>query len=340
MLTNRQLQILKVIVDDFILTAQPVGSRYISKKETVDYSPATIRNEMADLEEMGFLEKLHSSSGRAPSEKGYRFYVDHLLSPSTLSSREKNLIRESFGKKTLEFEQVVEKSAGILSDLTNYTSIILGPEVFETRLKQIQITPLSHEKAVAVLVTNTGHVEHRVFSTPVEIKATDLEKMVNILNERLKGVALIEVPERLNREIFSLLKEHAEHFNDAFMYLRAALANDNSAKLYVGGKTNILMQPEFKDIDRIRSIMSMIEEEKDIASLLKTSDKGIQTMIGHENPFIALQHCSIITANYYLGNQQVGTLALLGPTRMEYNRVVTLVEELSRHMTETFREWY
>ncbi|SDI94380.1 heat-inducible transcriptional repressor HrcA [Salimicrobium halophilum] len=340
MLTNRQLQILKVIIDDFILTAQPVGSRYISKKESVDFSPATIRNEMADLEDMGFLEKTHSSSGRVPSEKGYRFYVDHLLSPSELSSKEKTIFEETFGKRVLEFEQVVEKSAGILSELTSYTSIILGPEVFENKLKQLQITPLTEEAAVAVLVTNTGHVEHRVFSVPVEIKPSDLEKMVNILNDRLQGIALIELPNRLNEEIFSLLREHAEHYNDAIKYLRSALVNDRPAKLYVGGKTNMLMQPEFRDIDKIRSIMSMIEDERDIAKLLKTNDRGIQTMIGHENPFNALQNCSIITANYYLGNQQVGTVALLGPTRMEYNRVVALVEELSKHMTKTFKEWY
>ncbi|SIS36791.1 heat-inducible transcriptional repressor HrcA [Salimicrobium flavidum] len=340
MLTSRQLQILKVIIDDFILTAQPVGSRYISKKESVESSPATIRNEMADLEEMGFLEKTHSSSGRVPSEKGYRFYVDHLLSPSQLSKNEKTEIEGTFGQRMLEFEQVVERSAGILSNLTNYTSIILGPEVFENKLKQLQITPLNKETAVAVLVTNTGHVEHRVFTIPVEIEPSDLEKMVNILNDRLKGVALIELPNRLNEEVFSLLREHAEHYNDAFHYLRSALVDDKPAKLYVGGKTNMLMQPEFRDVDKIRSIMSMIEEERDIAKLLKTNDQGIQMMIGHENPFDALQHCSIITANYYLGNQQVGTIALLGPTRMEYNRVVALIEELSKNMTKTFKEWY
>lgn len=340
MLTNRQLQILKVIIDDFILTAQPVGSRYISKKESVEYSPATIRNEMADLEDMGFLEKTHSSSGRVPSEKGYRFYVDHLLSPSQLSKNEKTVIEGTFGQRVLEFEEVVEKSAGILSDLTSYTSIILGPEVFENKLKQLQITPLNEETAVAVLVTNTGHVEHRVFTIPVEIKSSDLEKMVNILNDRLKGVALIELPNRLNEEVFSLLREHAEHYNDAFDYLRSALVNDKPAKLYVGGKTNMLMQPEFRDVDKIRSIMSMIEEERDIARLLKMNDQGMQMMIGHENPFNALQHCSIITANYYLGDQQIGTIALLGPTRMEYNRVVALIEELSKNMTNTFKGWY
>ncbi|CDQ18052.1 heat-inducible transcription repressor HrcA [Halobacillus karajensis] len=340
MLTDRQLLILQVIIDDFILTAQPIGSRSIAKKDAVTFSSATIRNEMADLEEMGFIEKTHSSSGRVPSEKGYRFYVDHLLSPLRLTSKEILTIREAFDDKMMEFERVVQKSAGILSDLTNYTSIVLGPEVFETKLKQLQIVPLSEQSAIAILVTDTGHVEHRAFNVPVEIKGVDLEKMVNILNSRLEGVPLVKLHEKLYTEINDLLKTHTDQHEEAFQYLRAALVDEHPTKLYIGGKTNILMQPEFRDLEKVRSLYATIEQENEMADLLRTGEDGIQVRIGQENPYDAMQNCSLITASYQLGNDQYGTIALLGPTRMEYNRMFSLMNVLSKHMTNTFRGWY
>ncbi|QSS99013.1 heat-inducible transcriptional repressor HrcA [Pontibacillus sp. ALD_SL1] len=340
MLTERQLLILQVIIDDFIQSAQPVGSRTISKKDNVSYSSATIRNEMADLEELGFLEKTHSSSGRVPSEKGYRFYVDHLMSPFNLSGQEKTFVKQAFNHQMVEFEQVVQQSARVLSELTNYTSIILGPEVYETKLKQLQIIPLSQVSAVAILVTDTGHVEHRSFTIPVEIKPADLEKMVNILNERLNGVPIIYLHHKLNTEIAELLKKHTSEFEKAYQYLRAALFDEQPAKLYVGGKTNILMQPEFRDIDKVRTLYSMIEEETEIAHLLRHNSNDIKVSIGTENEVSAMKDLSIITGSYSIGDTQLGTIALLGPTRMEYSKVISLLNLLSNRMTETFHSWY
>lgn len=340
MLSKRQLLILQVIIDEFITTAQPIGSRAISKKEDVPFSSATIRNEMADLEEMGYIEKTHSSSGRVPSEKGYRFYVDHLMHPFRLSPREWESISHTFNKDMMEFERIVQQSASVLSDLTNYTSIILGPEVFETKLKQLQIISLTDQSAVAILVTNTGHVEHRSFHVPREINASDLEKLVNILNDRLAGVPIIRLREKLYNEISSLVKAYTSDFETAFHYLKAALFDDKPAQLYIGGKTNILMQPEFKDVETIRSLYSIIEKEDLIADLLRAETNGINVSIGQENKIDAMQNCSLITATYTLGGQQMGTIALLGPTRMEYARVISLLNVLSSRLTNTFDSWY
>ena len=164
LLTDRQLLIFQVIVDDFIRSAQPVGSRSLSKKEEISFSSATIRNEMADLEELGFIEKTHTSSGRIPSEKGYRYYVDHLLSPQSVkSTRDVSMIQSIFAERIFEFEKIIQRSAKILSELTNYTSIVLGPAVSINKLKRIQIIPLNKETAVAIFVTDTGHVENRTF---------------------------------------------------------------------------------------------------------------------------------------------------------------------------------
>ncbi|WP_077327074.1 heat-inducible transcriptional repressor HrcA [Virgibacillus siamensis] len=339
MLTERQLLILQVIIDDFIESAQPVGSRAISKKNNIPYSSATIRNEMADLEEMGFLEKTHSSSGRIPSEKGYRYYVDHLAAPKSPRSDVK-LIHNSIQDGFFEFEQIAQKSAEILSDITNYTSIILGPEVLETKLKQLQIVTLSSQNAVVILVTDNGHVEHRSFSIPEEISTSDLEKMVNILNDRLQGVSLIRLPEKLNSEIITLMQKYISDFKKSYNYIKQAFFNENPVKLYFGGKTNILMQPEFNDINKVRSFYAMMEKEDEIAKILKDTHDGIKVTIGHENKADAIKDLSLITATYQLDEEQVGTIAILGPTRMEYKRVINLLNTLSHEMSDALYLWH
>ncbi|MBY7143335.1 heat-inducible transcriptional repressor HrcA [Virgibacillus sp. NKC19-3] len=339
MLTERQLLILQVIIDDFIESATPVGSRAISKKDNIPYSAATIRNEMADLEEMGFLEKTHSSSGRVPSEHGYRYYVDNLIAPIS-NQTNTNVIKDFIADGFFEFEQMVQMSAEVLSELTNYTSIILGPELYEAKLKQLQIVTLSSHTAVAILVTNTGHVEHRSFSIPVEINPLDLEKMVNILNERLYGVPVVRLQEKFNTELTSFMKLYVDDFDKSYDYLKAAFFNESPIKLYIGGKSNMLMQPEFDDVDKIRSFYSMIEKEDEIAHLLKRTNEGIRVTIGNENKIDAIKDFSLITAAYQSGDGQMGTIALLGPTRMEYRKVITLLNILSNEMTDALHMWY
>lgn len=339
MLTDRQLMILQVIIDDFIESAHPVGSRAISKKEEISFSAATIRNVMADLEEMGFIEKTHSSSGRVPSEKGYRYYVDHVIAPSIDKSNlniMKDLIRDEF----IDFEKLVQKSAEVLSDLTNYTSIILGPEIFETKVKQLQIVPLSDHTAVAILVTDSGHVEHRSFTIPGEISPSDLEKIVNILNERFKGVSLARLPDVITTEVVSLMKMYVRDFEKSFQYLASAFFHDQPVKLYIGGKTNLLTQPEFNDINKVRSFYQMMENENQVVNLLKTPQHGIKVTIGNENKVDVIKDFSLITASYQLGSEQMGTIALIGPTRMEYRKVITLLNALSNEMTDALYVWY
>lgn len=339
MLTARQLLILQIIIDDFIETAHPVGSRAISKKDNVTFSAATIRNVMADLEEMDLLEKTHSSSGRIPSEKGYRYYVDHVISPS-IKKKDVNVIKHIVQDGFFEFEQIVQMSAEVLSDLTNYTSIILGPEVIETKLQQLQIIILSTHTAVAILITNTGHVEHRSISIPAEINAADLEKMVNILNDRLYGMPIVHLPQMLNTEIYSLMKKYIKDYDRSFEYLKAIFSHEQAVKVYIGGKSNILMQPEFQDIDKVHSFYTMMEKEDEIANLLKGTKNGLKVTIGKENKAEAIKNFSLITASYHLGEGQVGTIALLGPTRMEYRKVITLLNALSNEMTEAMHMWY
>ncbi|QGQ47329.1 heat-inducible transcriptional repressor HrcA [Metabacillus sediminilitoris] len=340
MLTDRQLLILQVIIDDFIHSAQPVGSRTLAKKEKINFSSATIRNDMADLEDLGFIEKTHSSSGRVPSEKGYRYYVDHMLSPQRLTKSEVSQIKSIYAERIFELEKVVQKSAQILSDLTNYTSIVLGPKVNENRLKKIQIVPINHETAVAIIVTNTGHVENRTITFPGALDPSDIEKMVNILNDRLAGVPLIELHDKIYKEVVTVLKDHIQNYETLVKIMAGTLTLNTSEKIYFGGKTNMLSQPEFTDIDRIRSLLKMIEQEKELYSLLQTNHAGITIKIGKENDNIAMENCSLITATYSLGSKQLGTIAVLGPTRMEYSRVISLLSRMTHDLSRTLTDLY
>ncbi|MFK9091399.1 heat-inducible transcriptional repressor HrcA [Bacillus salipaludis] len=340
MLTDRQLVILQVIVDDFIRSAQPVGSRSLSKKEEISLSSATIRNEMADLEELGFIEKTHTSSGRVPSEKGYRYYVDHLLSPQDLNQQDIAIIRSIFAEKIYEFEKIIQRSAKILSELTNYTSIVLGPAVSINKLKKIQIIPLNKETAVAIFVTDTGHVENRTFSLPASMDSSDLEKTVNILNDRLAGVPLDHLNDKIYKEVAMLLRQHIHNYDLMMHTIADSLKMPIHEKLFFGGKTNMLSQPEFHDISKIRTLLMMIDQEDSIYNLIRKDSAGIHVKIGTENNITAMDNCSLITASYSVGAEKLGTIAILGPTRMEYSRVISLLQFLSGDLTKVLTKLY
>ncbi len=336
MLTNRQLQILQVIVDDFVMSAQPVGSRQLSKKEGITYSAATIRNEMADLEELGFLEKTHTSSGRVPSEKGYRFYVDHLLKPQVITAGEVEQIHTLFEKQIFEAEQLIRESANILSELTTYTTILLGPDVQKHRVKKFQIVPLSEQTAVAIIVTDNGHVENRALTLPPEISPTDIEKMVNILNDRLVGIPLHDLPRKLETEAISVLKQHVSASESIIKSFLSIPSGQSEGKVYYGGKSNMLNQPEFHDFNKMRMFLDLIDKESQVQALFDQPNQDIQIRIGSENNHLAMEDCSVITASFLVGEEQQGAIAIIGPTRMDYKRVVTLLDVMRRSLSQAF----
>lgn len=342
MLTERQLLILKVTVDDYIQSAQPVGSNQLSKKPEIPFSPATIRNEMADLEGMGFLEKTHTSSGRIPSEKGYRYYVDHLLTPRPLPQQDIVQLRSIFEEKLTETEEVIKRSAMILSELTNYTSILLGPDVRRHIVKKLSIVPLTQDAAVAIIVTDSGHVENRMFSIPPGLNPSDIEKMANILNERLVGVSLNNLHLRLEQETLTILKQHVEHYGELFHTFRqAVLLPHPDENVYYGGKLNILKQPDFHDLQKIRNLMDVMEEAKHIPMILPVGSQGLHIRIGSENALSAMEDCSVITVSYDIGEEQTGSIAIIGPKRMDYKRIVSILDllsgDLSKELTRIFK---
>ena len=334
MLTERQLLILKAIVDDYIANAEPVGSRSVSKRKDIEYSPATIRNEMSDLEELGFLEKPHSSAGRIPSQKGYRYYVDHLLSPTALTKDDITGIQSVFRDRFSEIEQVIQQSAKILSGLTSYTSIVLGPEVFESTLKQIQIVPISAHAAVAIIITDTGHVENQPVALPEGLDVNELEKVVNILNEQLKGVPLVQLRQKLTKELGKVLEKYIDHYDATISLLNNTFLSHQNEKIFFGGKTNILAQPEFNDVERVKRLFNIFEEDELISKLFRTQDQGLTIKIGQENRFEPFDDCTVVTASYSVEGKNMGTISILGPTRMEYQRVIGILDYVSKDLSK------
>jgi heat-inducible transcriptional repressor len=342
MLTDRQRMILNAIVDDYIRSAEPVGSRSISKRSDVGYSPATIRNEMSDLEELGFLEQPHTSAGRVPSIKGYRYYVDHLVQFGGVSSEEVMKFRSYIAERMTEREQILQQAANILANMTNYTSIALGPESLHHSLKHFQLVPLNAETAVAIVVTSTGHVENRVISLPQGVSITDLEKTVHILNAKLSGIPMMRVTSKLYSEIGDELSRYVDHYEQIMSMLEHALpvGDEHEHRVFLGGATNMLTQPEFKDVDKVKTILDLLDETPTLSKILSSTQSGIQVRIGTENKHAAINDCSVITATYAVNGQSLGTIGILGPTRMDYAKVIGLLDVVSRDMAALLSRWY
>lgn len=337
MLTERQRMILTAIVDDYIRSAEPVGSRSISKRGDVGYSPATIRNEMADLEELGFLEQPHTSAGRIPSHKGYRYYVDHLSPLNLLPSEELATLKSFFAEKLNATEQVVQHAGTILSHMTNYTSILLGPEVFHTSLRHFELLPLNETTAVAIIVTDTGQVENKTVTIPTGVSVSEMEKVVNLLNHKLTGVPIYKLKSALYSEIGHELQRHVDHFEEVIHVLDEVLDSGQDAqRLFLSGTTNMLIQPEFRDVDKVKSILDLLEETPTLMKMMTSAstNTGIQVRIGTENDHEGFANCSLITATYAIEGEAVGTIGILGPTRMEYARVIRILDILSKDMTK------
>lgn len=290
---------------------------------------------MADLEEKELLEKTHTSSGRIPSEKGYRYYVDHVISP-TIKEKNLSVINHIIQDNIIELEQIVQLSTEMLSQLTNYTAIILGPDDTEASLKQVQILPLTPQTAVAILVTSTGHVEHKSFTIPNGMDILEMEKIVNILNERLVGIPIVNLTHALETEVYEIMRKHIKDYEIMFDYIKSVICYDESVKLYVGGQANLLTFPEFKDIEKIYDFYTFLEEEEEIKNLLTGIQDGLQVRIGNENELEAVKHLSLITSTFQLNHDQLGTIALIGPTRMEYRKVIGLLQTLSKELTDLF----
>ncbi|MDF9866803.1 heat-inducible transcriptional repressor [Bacilli bacterium PM5-3] len=337
MLTPRQINILKVIINDFISDAIPVGSKTLKINHELPYSSATIRNEMATLEDLGLLEKTHTSSGRIPSNQGYRYYVDYLMDEHDIDEDLKEKLESLFNDKKLEIEEIVKETCDLIAKMTNYTSIALGAESREEILTKIEVIPMSDTSIVVIIVTNTGKVESKIFNINKDINLNELQKCVKVLNKMLVGTKLSEVVLKIDNEIKEELAKHVanyEYLLDAFVNAFIKFASDY---VYVGGRANIINQPDFNDINKIRSLVSVMEDHDFFETLAKNID-GTSVMIGDENQKFSIDDVTIVTSNYNVSDEEKGVIAIIGPTRMDYDKVINLLDYASDKISQLIKE--
>lgn len=325
MLTKRQENILKLIVMKYIELAKPVSSNLICKK--LKCSSATVRNEMVELENLGLLEKTHTSSGRVPSEAGYRYYVDHLMQPKEMNGEEMLKLQIIFKNQNLVLSDCLKKSLQLISDMTNYTSIVLGKASHENQLKEINVVPLDKENMIIIVITDKGHVEHKAV-TIKDVSLEEVKKTVSLINDLIVGTPIDEVSSKLEFEIKPIIgryvKEHEIIYN-TFYQVFQEFSHQN---VDVVGRNNMLKQPEFNNVDKIKEILTKLDDENLLANI-ETDNNDIKVYIGKENNLD--DDVTIIKTTYHTP-QEEGTIAIVGPKRMDYDRVVALLEYIKSNI--------
>lgn len=334
-LSERKLKILKAIIDNYVSTAEPVGSRTVAKKYNLGISPATIRNEMADLEEMGYIKQPHTSAGRVPSDKGYRLYVDSLMEVKQLSKDEIDKINQAFKKKVEGIENVVLQTSKILSDMTDYASIVLGPHLTKSTLKRIQILYIEQGKALIVIVTNTGLIESKLMGIPKTLTESDLVKITNLLNEELSGLSLDEINNLMIKKIRNRLFGYEDVLELTMRVIISSYREFDDSKIYFGGTPNLFKQPEFMDMEKVRKLLCLFEEKNLLMEIMMDAilDEDLAITIGSENKYEEVKSCSLITATYKLNGKIIGRIGVLGPTRMNYSRVISVLNFLTKQLS-------
>lgn len=338
MLDERKQKILQAIIDDYISTAEPIGSRTIARKYNLGVSSATIRNEMADLELLGYLEQLHTSSGRVPSGKGYRLYVDDLLAPSKISEKEINLIASWYNSRTKSIEEVFQETAKIISRLTKNVSLVMAPQLSQSTFRCLQFVALDKNQAIVIVMTDAGFIENKIIDIPHGTSVEDLQKIAKIINGHLSGLMLDEIKTSLIKKIKN--EVNLDLFEATFDSILKALAIEKKERLYLGGTTQLLSQPEFRNVEKVKDILTMLEEEQLLCDLLNSQNgDGVTVTIGQENKYSGIKDCSIIKATYHIKGKVIGTVAVLGPTRMEYGKIITLLEFMHGNLGQILKKY-
>lgn len=326
MLNGRQEKLLKIIVEDYIKTARPIGSKAIC--DELNCSSATVRNEMGELENLGLLEKMHTSSGRVPSEKGYRYYVDNIMKPKELNGEEMLKLQTIFKNNSLVLSDAIERSMEIISELTSYTSIVLGKQSNDNKVSKVEVVPVTDTHLIALVVTDKGHVEHRDVIMSDSVDTKEIQKTVEIINKMVIGTPINEVSAKLEYEVKPVINECIAQHDVLYNAFYNAFSDFSKSEVHVSGTRNILMQPEFDNADKIREIIGKFDDKTKISSI-KEDGSGINIYIGSENEFD--DDVTIIKTKYSVNGEE-GTIALIGPKRMEYERVVTLLEYIKKNI--------
>ena len=339
MLNDRKKKILQLIIEDYISTAEPVGSRTIARKYDLGISPATIRNEMSDLELLGYLEQPHTSAGRIPSAQAYRFYVDSLIEPGSLTDNDMALINGWYKERRRSIDDIFQSTAKILSRMTQNVSMVLANKDTSAVFRYIKFLPLDNTHAILCIVTEDGNIDNCVVEIPLGMRPEEMDYLAGRISRVLEGKELSEISDELLSALHMDVAEDKVLFTSFLQAIKRMNRKQNEQRVFLGGTKQLLNQPEFRDVERVKSLLGILEEEKVVRDLLVAGeDSGLKITIGTENKFTGIQDCSMVQATYRLNGKIVGTMAVLGPTRMEYGKVITVMDYLHKYLKTMFEQ--
>ncbi|MDD2373197.1 MAG: heat-inducible transcriptional repressor HrcA [Syntrophomonadaceae bacterium] len=337
-LDERKKLILESIIKDYVETAEPVGSRAVVKKHGLKISAATVRNEMSDLEDMGYLEQPYTSAGRIPSQKGFRYYVDCMMEQENLDDKETEVLLHLLDDSFQEVNDLVQKIGHFLAQITNYTSFVIVPSVRLSKFKYLQLIPIEPGKALVLLVTDLGVVMHRNIEVPHSITAPELDLMGRMFNQVLAGKKITEIQRSDLQQLRDELKQRRKVIDHALEAIESLLDNSNEERVIISGALNIMNEPEFKDVDKLKKIMAFLEEETQLMDMLPESlGDEVDIRIGQENQAEDFKELSLVFAGYRSQGEQ-GKLGLMGPVRMEYWKAVGSLDSVREIIEEIIRK--
>ena len=333
---ERKLRILQAIIDDYILTGVPVGSRTISKKYDMGLSSATIRNEMSDLEELGFLDQPHVSAGRIPSAKAYRLYVDTLLETGKIPSLSVENVHRLFSGRIHQMEDVIDHAAQVLSSLTQYTAVVLSPKGVQPRIQTVQFVPVSSETALVVIVTDMGVIRDSVIRVGNQMDSDALYAISRTLTQEVRGCTLEEAGKRIPA-LIDRLSGNGDMLQELYGLLSDGGQNARRPHVAIGGTSNMLAYPEYSDVDKARNFLSLLETRDKLAEIVRgNGEMAFTVRIGPETGVPEMTDCSIVTATYSTRDGQHGTIGVIGPTRMRYSKVLSILNSMGHQLTDLF----
>lgn len=328
---DRKKKILKAIIQDYIETAEPVGSRSIAKRYIPDLSSATIRNEMADLEEMGYLAQPHTSAGRIPSDMGYRMFVDSLMRKYALSVQEMGRMQTIMEEKIQALDVLIERAAQALTSITQYTSVAMTPDVKKGRLMSMQIVYLQPHKVLLILVTEQGVMKNRIVYTDNEINSEQAYELSSMFNKCLAGLTLEEITLARINQMKAMMEQYGDIITQMVDFITEVIG-ETERNVLVQGSVNLLNLPEYSNIERAKDVLQFLENKESLSNILpQVKEDGIHVIIGHENPTLGMHGCSIVLYNYKIGKIG-GSIGLVGPTRMDYSKAVAALEFLKNQI--------
>lgn len=337
-LSERKLQILQAIIDDYVSNAEPVGSRSIAKKYGLGVSPATIRNEMADLEDMGYLTHPHTSAGRVPSDKAYRLYVSNLMKRHSLTPQEKRTINEHLNADMNEFDATIKHAAALLSEITKLASFAMTPSNDQDTLRFIRLLPIDEYSVVLMIVADSGNVTNTTLRMNVLYTTEALDILSKSMTYTYKGHTIDDVLKNSIIENFnSDIKTMSALAGSVMPNFMRTLEDMLNVNLYMEGLTNIFNIPEYSSIDKAKAFLELVSRKDEFTKDMLQRDNGVIVTIGDENTDDSMKDCSLITATYHVDGKLVGKLGVIGPTRMKYSEITSIMEYLTSNLSESFK---